>query len=108
MHIHKLIFKSIERYSYSAYINLQVVFANNPISGLLITISLGVNAPGTLLLSAITGSLGLLLSVVRNCYIKYLKNDILLIIFYFENFELCTSCVFIKHMPIYIYIYIYP
>ncbi|XP_033344167.1 urea transporter 1-like [Bombus vosnesenskii] len=42
----------------------QVVFANNPISGLLITISLGVNAPGTLLLSAITGSLGLLLSVL--------------------------------------------
>lgn len=91
MHIHKLIFKSIERYSYSAYINLQVVFANNPISGLLITISLGVNAPGTLLLSAITGSLGLLLSVVCNCYIKYLKNNILLIIFYFEDLELCTS-----------------
>ncbi|XP_071866319.1 urea transporter 1 isoform X1 [Bombus fervidus] len=42
----------------------QVVFANNPISGLLITISLGVNAPGTLLLSAITGSIGLLLSVL--------------------------------------------
>ena len=42
----------------------QVAFANNPISGLLITISLGVNAPGTLLLSAITGSLGLLLSVL--------------------------------------------
>ncbi|XP_043601953.1 urea transporter 1-like isoform X3 [Bombus pyrosoma] len=42
----------------------QVVFANNPISGLLITISLGVNAPGTLLLSAITGFLGLLLSVL--------------------------------------------
>lgn len=83
MHIQfKLIFKSIERYSYSDYINLQVVFANNPISGLLITISLGVNAPGTLLLSAITGSLGLLLSVVRNCYIKYLKK------LYFVNYFL--------------------
>ncbi|KAK9295853.1 hypothetical protein QLX08_009967 [Tetragonisca angustula] len=42
----------------------QVVLANNPISGLLLTISLGVSAPNTLLFSAITGFLGLLLSVL--------------------------------------------
>ncbi|CAD1476212.1 unnamed protein product, partial [Heterotrigona itama] len=42
----------------------QAVLANNPISGLLITISLGVSAPNTLLFSAITGFLGLLLSVL--------------------------------------------
>ncbi|XP_017753970.1 PREDICTED: urea transporter 1-like [Eufriesea mexicana] len=42
----------------------QVAFANNPISGLLITISLAVSSPGTLLFSAATGLLGLLLSVL--------------------------------------------
>lgn len=42
----------------------QAVLANNPISGLLITISLGVSTPNTLLFSVITGFLGLLLSVL--------------------------------------------
>ncbi|CAK9824167.1 Urea transporter 1 [Anthophora retusa] len=42
----------------------QVAFANNPLSGLLIAISLGVSAPNTLIFSAITGFLGLLLSVL--------------------------------------------
>ncbi|CAL7937428.1 unnamed protein product [Xylocopa violacea] len=42
----------------------QVAFANNPISGLLIAIALAVTASGTLIFSAITGFLGLLLSVL--------------------------------------------
>ncbi|XP_017891467.1 urea transporter 1-like [Ceratina calcarata] len=42
----------------------QVVCANNPISGLLIVISLACTAPVTLLFTSITGTLGLLLSVL--------------------------------------------
>ncbi|XP_020300014.1 urea transporter 1-like isoform X2 [Pseudomyrmex gracilis] len=42
----------------------QIVFSNNPISGLLLIITLAVVTPGTLALSASTAGLGLLLSVV--------------------------------------------
>ncbi|XP_032667188.1 urea transporter 1-like isoform X2 [Odontomachus brunneus] len=42
----------------------QVVFANNPLSGLLIAVTLAAVAPGALALSAATGVLGLLLSVL--------------------------------------------
>ncbi|CAK9796007.1 Urea transporter 1 [Anthophora plagiata] len=42
----------------------QVAFANNPLSGLLIVISLAVSAPNALIFSVITGFLGLLLSVL--------------------------------------------
>ncbi|XP_071564577.1 urea transporter 1 isoform X3 [Temnothorax nylanderi] len=42
----------------------QTVFANNPLSGLLIIVTLAVVTPGTLMLSAATAGLGLLLSVL--------------------------------------------
>ncbi|KAG5318172.1 MCM6 factor, partial [Acromyrmex heyeri] len=42
----------------------QIVFANNPLSGLLIIVTLAAVAPGTLALSAATAGLGLLLSVL--------------------------------------------
>ncbi|XP_070172481.1 urea transporter 1 [Polyergus mexicanus] len=42
----------------------QTVFANNPLSGLLIIVTLAAVAPGTLALSAATAVLGLLVSVV--------------------------------------------
>ncbi|KAL6434049.1 hypothetical protein ACFW04_005895 [Cataglyphis niger] len=42
----------------------QTVFANNPLSGLLIIVTLATVAPGTLALSAATAVLGLLVSVV--------------------------------------------
>ncbi|KAL6263930.1 hypothetical protein P5V15_004011 [Pogonomyrmex californicus] len=42
----------------------QIVFANNPLSGLLIIVTLGVVSPGTLALSAATAGLGLVLSVL--------------------------------------------
>lgn len=48
---------------------LQVVFANNPLSGLLIAVTLAAVAPGVLALSAATAVLGLLLSVV--CFINH-------------------------------------
>uniref|UniRef100_A0A0C9RDT7 SLC14A1_1 protein n=1 Tax=Fopius arisanus TaxID=64838 RepID=A0A0C9RDT7_9HYME len=40
----------------------QVVFANNPVSGLLIVITLGLTAPNVLLFGSITGVLGLIIS----------------------------------------------
>ncbi|XP_011167753.2 urea transporter 1 [Solenopsis invicta] len=42
----------------------QIVFANNPLSGLLIIVTLAAVAPGALALSAATAGLGLLLSVL--------------------------------------------
>nr|XP_034179133.1 urea transporter 2-like isoform X1 [Osmia lignaria] len=42
----------------------QVVLTNNPISGLLVVISLGVSAPGELIFSSCAGFLGLLLSML--------------------------------------------
>ncbi|XP_011873760.1 PREDICTED: urea transporter 1-like isoform X2 [Vollenhovia emeryi] len=42
----------------------QIVFANNPLSGLLIIVTLAAVTPGTLALSATTAGLGLLLSVL--------------------------------------------
>lgn len=42
----------------------QMVFSNNPLSGLLIIVTLAAVAPGTLALSATTAGLGLLLSVL--------------------------------------------
>ncbi|XP_012221640.2 urea transporter 1-like isoform X2 [Linepithema humile] len=42
----------------------QIVFSNNPLSGLLIIVTLAAVAPGTLALSATTAGLGLLLSVL--------------------------------------------
>ncbi|XP_076758802.1 urea transporter 1 [Xylocopa sonorina] len=54
----------------------QVVFANNPISGLLIAITLAVTTPGMLIFSAITGFLGLLLSVLIRDREEYIANGV--------------------------------
>lgn len=48
------------------------MFSNNPISGLLIIISLGATSPGTLLFAASTGFLGLLLSMVRIIILNFI------------------------------------
>ncbi|PBC27134.1 Urea transporter [Apis cerana cerana] len=54
----------------------QVVFSNNPISGLLIIISLGATSPGTLLFAASTGFLGLLLSMLLRDPQEHIANGL--------------------------------
>ncbi|XP_043793927.1 urea transporter 1-like isoform X2 [Apis laboriosa] len=54
----------------------QVVFSNNPISGLLIIISLGATSPGTLLFAASTGFLGLLLSMLLQDPQEHIANGL--------------------------------
>ncbi|XP_015184905.1 PREDICTED: urea transporter 1-like [Polistes dominula] len=54
----------------------QVVFANNPLSGLLIVIALGATAPKILAFSAATGFLGLLLSMLMKDYQEVIENGL--------------------------------
>ncbi|XP_012345456.1 urea transporter 1-like isoform X3 [Apis florea] len=54
----------------------QVVFSNNPISGLLIIISLGATSPGTLLFAASTGFSGLLLSMLLQDPQEHIANGL--------------------------------
>ncbi|KAG7191067.1 hypothetical protein KM043_007109 [Ampulex compressa] len=54
----------------------QVVFANNPISGLLIAVALAAAAPGTLILGAATAFLGLLLSVLMRDSRENIENGL--------------------------------